>query len=108
MTTTTGTPALPGEVDVAIVGSGFSGLGMAIQLKRDGVEDFLVLERERGRRRHLAVQHVSGCGCDVPSHLYSFSFAPNPGWTRSYPSSREILAYLRGSRGASASTRARG
>ena len=49
---------IPAEVDIAIVGSGFSGLGMAIRLKQEGHEDFVVLERGRRRRRHLALQHL--------------------------------------------------
>jgi hypothetical protein len=87
--------ARPAEVDVAIVGSGFSGLGMAIRLKEEGIEDFVVLERaaEVGGTWHHNT--YPGCGCDVPSHLYSFSFAPNPAWTRTYSRQPEIRAYLR-------------
>jgi cation diffusion facilitator CzcD-associated flavoprotein CzcO len=81
--------------DIAIVGSGFSGLGMAIRLKQEGYEDFVVLERgeEVGGTWH--VNTYPGCGCDVPSNLYSFSFAPNPGWTNTYSRQPEIAAYLR-------------
>ena len=85
---------LPAEVDIAIVGSGFSGLGMAIRLKRDGVEDFVVLERGDKVGGTWWVNTYPGCGCDVPSHLYSFSFAPNPEWTRTYSKQPEIEAYL--------------
>src|SRR3954463_12154082 len=83
------------EVDIAIVGSGFSGLGMAIRLEQEGFEDFVVLERadEVGGTWHYNT--YPGCACDVPSHLYSFSFAPNPDWTRTYSSQPEILDYLR-------------
>ena len=81
--------------DIAIVGSGFSGLGMAIRLKQAGMNDFVVLERadEVGGTWHANT--YPGCACDVPSHLYSFSFAPNPDWTRTYSSQPEIWAYLR-------------
>jgi len=83
------------EVDVAIVGSGFSGLGAAIRLKQRGHEDFVVLERhgEVGGTWHANT--YPGCACDVPSHLYSFSFAPNPDWSNTYSPQPEIGAYLR-------------
>jgi cation diffusion facilitator CzcD-associated flavoprotein CzcO len=83
------------DVDIAIVGSGFSGLGMAIRLKQEGNEDFVVLERgdEVGGTWHYNT--YPGCACDVPSHLYSFSFAPNPDWTHTYSPQPEIGAYLR-------------
>jgi cation diffusion facilitator CzcD-associated flavoprotein CzcO len=83
------------EVDVAIVGSGFSGLGMAIRLKQQGRSDFVVLERgdEVGGTWHYNT--YPGCACDIPSHLYSFSFAPNPDWSHTYSPQPEIGAYLR-------------
>jgi cation diffusion facilitator CzcD-associated flavoprotein CzcO len=81
--------------DVVIVGSGFSGLGMAIRLKQAGIHDFAVLERagEVGGTWHANT--YPGCACDVPSHLYSFSFAPNPEWTQTYSPQPEIWDYLR-------------
>jgi cation diffusion facilitator CzcD-associated flavoprotein CzcO len=83
------------SVDIAIVGSGFSGLGMAIRLKQEGRDDFVVLERgdDVGGTWHFNT--YPGCACDVPSHLYSFSFAPNPDWTHTYSPQPEIGAYLR-------------
>src|SRR4051794_39190413 len=83
------------EVDIAIIGSGFSGLGMAIRLKQKGRDDFVVLERgdEVGGTWHYNT--YPGCACDVPSHLYSYSFAPNPDWTQTYSPQPEIGAYLR-------------
>jgi cation diffusion facilitator CzcD-associated flavoprotein CzcO len=88
------TAELPGEVEVCIVGSGFSGLGMAINLLDDGQRDFVVLERgdDVGGTWHFNT--YPGCGCDVPSHLYSFSFAPNPEWSQTYSLQPEIRAYL--------------
>jgi cation diffusion facilitator CzcD-associated flavoprotein CzcO len=82
-------------VDVAIIGSGFSGLGMAIRLKQEGNEDFVVLEQadEVGGTWHHNT--YPGCACDVPSHLYSFSFAPNPAWSETYSKQPEIRDYLR-------------
>jgi cation diffusion facilitator CzcD-associated flavoprotein CzcO len=81
--------------DIAIVGSGFSGLGMAIRLKQAGVDDFLVLERAGEVGGTWQANTYPGCACDVPSHLYSFSFALNPDWTQTYSTQPEIWAYLR-------------
>lgn len=81
--------------EVLIVGAGFGGIGMAIALKRTGVKDFLVLERGRDVGGVWRDNSYPGAACDVPSHLYSFSFEPNPDWTRSFASQAEIHAYLR-------------
>jgi len=80
---------------VIIVGSGFSGLAMAIRLKQHGINDFVILERadEVGGTWHYNT--YPGCMCDVPSHLYSLSFAPNPNWSRTYSPQAEIREYLR-------------
>jgi cation diffusion facilitator CzcD-associated flavoprotein CzcO len=88
------TPPLPEEVDVLVVGAGFSGLGTAIKLKEHGHHDFVVIERgdDVGGTWHFNT--YPNCGCDVPSHLYSFSFAPNPDWTRTYSKQPEIRDYL--------------
>jgi cation diffusion facilitator CzcD-associated flavoprotein CzcO len=83
------------HVRVAIVGSGFSGLGMAIALLRDGVDDFVVLERAGDVGGTWRDNTYPGCACDVPSHLYSFSFEPNPAWTRTFSPQAEIWDYLR-------------
>jgi cation diffusion facilitator CzcD-associated flavoprotein CzcO len=81
--------------DIVIVGSGFSGLGMAIRLKQEGVDDFVVLERADEVGGTWQANTYPGCACDVPSHLYSFSFAPNPEWTQTYSPQPEIWDYLR-------------
>ena len=81
--------------DVAIIGSGFSGLGMAIRLKQAGLDDFVILERAGEVGGTWQANTYPGCACDVPSHLYSFSFAPNPDWTQTYSTQPEIWAYLR-------------
>jgi cation diffusion facilitator CzcD-associated flavoprotein CzcO len=83
------------HVRVAIVGAGFSGLGMAIRLKQQGYHDFIVLERADDAGGTWRDNSYPGCACDVQSHLYSFSFAPNPNWSRMFSSQREIRAYLR-------------
>jgi cation diffusion facilitator CzcD-associated flavoprotein CzcO len=82
------------DVRVAIIGSGFGGLGTAIRLKRQGMHDFVVLERAGDVGGTWRDNTYPGCACDVQSHLYSFSFAPNPGWSRSFSPQPEIQAYL--------------
>ena len=86
---------LPAATDIAIVGGGFSGLAMGIRLRQEGVTDFVVLERGEQVGGTWWFNTYPGCGCDVPSHLYSFSFAPNPDWSRTYSKQPEIEAYLR-------------
>jgi cation diffusion facilitator CzcD-associated flavoprotein CzcO len=88
-------PTLPAHVPVAVVGTGFAGLGMAIRLRQMGVDDFIVLERAGDVGGTWRENTYPGCQCDVPSHLYSLSFAPNPGWSRSFSMQPEIEAYLR-------------
>jgi cation diffusion facilitator CzcD-associated flavoprotein CzcO len=80
---------------VVIVGSGFSGLGMAIRLKQAGMHDFVVLEKASDLGGTWRDNRYPGCACDIPSNLYSFSFAPSPSWTRLYPPAEEIWAYMK-------------
>jgi len=82
------------QVRVAIIGSGFAGLGMAIALRRRGETDFVVLERADDVGGTWRDNTYPGAACDVQSNLYSFSFAPNPDWGRSYSEQPEIQAYL--------------
>ena len=82
------------EVRVAIIGSGFAGLCMAIALRRRGEQDFVVLERADDVGGTWRDNVYPGAACDVQSNLYSFSFAPNPDWPRSYSEQPEIQAYL--------------
>jgi cation diffusion facilitator CzcD-associated flavoprotein CzcO len=84
----------PTEVAVAIVGAGFSGLGAAIRLREAGIDDLIVLERAGSVGGTWRANTYPGCACDVPSNLYSFSFAPNPSWSRGYSSQPEIRGYL--------------
>ena len=84
------------EHDVAIAGGGFSGLAMAVRLLREGMDDFVVLERGRDVGGTWRDNSYPGCACDVPSHLYSLSFAPNPEWSSTFSPRAEIQAYLRG------------
>src|SRR5579862_4571831 len=82
------------QTQIAIVGAGFSGLGVAFRLKQRGYEDFVVLERADAVGGTWRDNTYPACACDVQSHLYSFSFAPDPGWTRSFAPQKEIYRYL--------------
>ena len=90
-----GADRAPQRVRIAIVGTGFAGLGLAIKLKQAGIEDFVLIERADDVGGTWQANTYPGCQCDVPSHLYSFSFAPNPSWTRTYSLQPEIWHYLR-------------
>src|SRR3977135_504858 len=87
---------LPAHATVAIVGTGFSGLGTAIRLARAGRRDFVVIERGDDVGGTWRDNTYPGAACDVPSHLYSYSFALTPSWTRWLPSQLEIQDYIRG------------
>jgi cation diffusion facilitator CzcD-associated flavoprotein CzcO len=86
---------LPAETDVAIVGAGFGGLGMAIRLKGADRHDFVVLERAADVGGTWWANSYPGCQCDIPSNLYSFSFARKSDWTSAYPMRDQIHDYLR-------------
>ncbi|HYZ29115.1 MAG TPA: NAD(P)/FAD-dependent oxidoreductase [Thermoleophilaceae bacterium] len=86
---------VPSSTGVAIVGSGFSGLAIAVELKRSGRDDFVVLERASDVAGTWRDNTYPGCACDVPSHLYSFGFAPNPDWSSTFSPQAEIYAYIR-------------
>jgi cation diffusion facilitator CzcD-associated flavoprotein CzcO len=85
----------PNHVRFGILGAGFSGLGMAIKLKEAGHHDFVIWERDAEVGGTWWANTYPGCQCDIPSHLYSFSFAPNPEWSRTYPLQPELRTYLR-------------
>jgi cation diffusion facilitator CzcD-associated flavoprotein CzcO len=80
---------------IAIAGCGFGGLGMAVRLKRDGVEDFAILEKADDLGGTWRDNSYPGCACDVPSMLYSWSFAPKPDWSRLFAPAAEIWEYQR-------------
>lgn len=97
------TPPCPGadqqpsefaHIRAIIVGAGFSGLGMAIALQQHGV-DYIVLEEADDIGGAWRDNTYPGCGCDTPSHLYSFSFAPKPDWQHMFSYQAEILSYMR-------------
>ncbi len=83
------------SVRIAIIGTGFSGLGMAIKLKEAGYNDFVILEQSDDIGGTWHENHYPGCACDVQSALYCFSFEQNPNWTRMYARQDEIKAYLK-------------
>src|ERR1700674_4210712 len=83
------------KVDVLIVGGGFSGLCMAIKLREAGINSFLLLEKSDDIGGTWYDNRYPGCACDIPSHLYSFSFEPSPDWSRMYPGQQEIHDYLK-------------
>ncbi len=82
------------HTQIAIIGSGFGGLGAAIRLKQDGVDDVVILERADDVGGTWRDNTYPGCACDVESHLYSFSFAPEPGWSHRFSRQPEIWRYL--------------
>jgi cation diffusion facilitator CzcD-associated flavoprotein CzcO len=83
------------HVGVLIIGSGFAGLGAAIRLTQEGRTDFLVVERGPEVGGTWRDNTYPGAACDVPSHLYSYSFELNPNWSRSFSPQPEIQQYLR-------------
>ena len=89
-----GTGGTAEPLGIAIIGTGFAGLGMAIRLLQRGHADFAVFEKAGSVGGTWRDNHYPGCACDVQSHVYSFSFAPNPRWTRMFAPQPEIRAYL--------------
>jgi cation diffusion facilitator CzcD-associated flavoprotein CzcO len=83
------------HVDVAVIGAGFGGIAMGHRLKREGTRSFVLLERADDVGGTWRDNSYPGCACDVPSHLYSLSFALNPDWSRTYSPQPEIWAYLK-------------
>lgn len=86
---------LPAHVRTLVVGAGFAGLAMAIKLDEQGRSDFLVVERGEDVGGTWRDNSYPGAACDVPSQLYSYSFALNPEWSRSFSPQPEIQAYIR-------------
>ena len=87
---------LPRQVKVVIVGAGFGGVDAAIQLMAGGEHDFVVIDRAEDAGGCWRANTYPGVACDVPSNLYSYSFAPNPNWTRTYSPGGEIADYVEG------------
>lgn len=89
------TDASTPDVDVVVVGAGFGGLCAAIMLREAGIDNFVVLEKAAEVGGTWRENTYPGAACDVMSLMYSFSFAPNPDWTRGYARQPEILDYLK-------------
>jgi cation diffusion facilitator CzcD-associated flavoprotein CzcO len=85
---------VPERADVAIIGTGYSGVCVAILMKLAGLHDFVMLEQADTVGGTWRDNHYHGAACDIESNLYSFSFEPNPHWTRVYPQQPELQAYL--------------
>jgi cation diffusion facilitator CzcD-associated flavoprotein CzcO len=83
-------------LDVLVMGAGFSGIGVAINLKNQGVENFKIIDLGNDFGGTWRDNKYPGAACDVPSHLYSFSFEQNPNWSRMFATSDEIHEYLLG------------
>ncbi|QFG21441.1 NAD(P)/FAD-dependent oxidoreductase [Actinomadura sp. WMMB 499] len=83
------------DVSIAVVGCGFSGIGLAIGLKRAGFDDITIYDKAAGPGGVWLANTYPGAACDAPSHLYSFSFEPKPDWSRRFAEQPEILEYLR-------------
>ena len=79
---------------VVIIGAGFAGIGAAIKLQQAGFTDFVVLEKADEIGGVWRANTYPGCACDVPSALYSYSFAPNPQWSRVFAQQPEIKTYI--------------
>jgi cation diffusion facilitator CzcD-associated flavoprotein CzcO len=84
----------PSKPSVAIVGAGFGGIGLGIRLKQAGLDSFTILEKADRVGGVWRDNTYPGLTCDIPSHLYSFSFEPKHDWSRRFPKRDEILAYL--------------
>lgn len=84
----------PERTGTLIIGSGFSGLGMAVELRRRGDTDFVILERAKAVAGTWRDNQYPGCACDVESHLYSYSFEPETSWSRAFAPWDEIRAYI--------------
>ena len=87
-------PPAPDQPRVAIIGTGFGGIAMAVRLLEDGLQDVVLLERADDTGGTWRDNTYPGAACDIPSHLYSLSFEPKGDWTRRYSPQPEIRAYL--------------
>jgi len=81
-------------LDVAIVGAGLAGIGAAVKLRQAGFDNFKLFEKSAGVSGTWYDNDYPGAACDVPSHLYCYSFAPNPNWSRVYSPQAEIRKYV--------------
>jgi cation diffusion facilitator CzcD-associated flavoprotein CzcO len=80
---------------IVIIGAGIAGVGLGVKLLEAGIDDFVICERNESVGGTWFEHTYPGCACDIPTHLYSYSFARNPNWSRLFPRQHEILAYVR-------------
>jgi len=85
---------MPRDCEIAIIGAGFAGIGMAIRLLQSGIRDFTLFERASEIGGNWRDNTYPGAACDVPSHVYSLSFEPTARWSRAFAESDEIQSYL--------------
>src|SRR5512145_1376706 len=83
------------DFPIVVVGTGFSGIAMGVMLKKAGIDSFTILEKADDVGGTWHENTYPGAACDVPSHLYSFSFEPKPDWSSAFSPQREIQEYLR-------------
>ena len=76
--------------DIVIIGTGFAGMGAAMKLRASGREDFVILEKADDVGGTWRDNTYPGCECDIPSHMYSFSYELNSDWSKSFSSQPEI------------------
>ena len=88
-------PAQARHSRIAVIGAGFGGIAAGLRLLAAGHDELVIFDRGHDVGGTWRDNTYPGCACDVPSHMYSLSFMPNPGWTRSFSSQPEIWAYLR-------------
>ena len=81
-------------LDVLVIGAGFGGIAAAIKLRERGVSNFRVYEKSAGVGGTWWHNTYPGAACDIASHLYCYSFEPNPNWSRKYSPQPEIQAYI--------------
>ncbi|MGW2329591.1 flavin-containing monooxygenase [Streptomyces sp. NPDC001700] len=87
-------PAREQQAHVIVIGAGLSGIAAAVKLRRGGITDFLVLEKADRVGGTWRENTYPGCAVDIPSSIYSFSFHPNPGWSRNFVGQPELLSYI--------------
>jgi cation diffusion facilitator CzcD-associated flavoprotein CzcO len=86
---------MPEHHRIVIIGAGLAGVGLGVRLRQAGIDDFVILERNESVGGTWFEHTYPGCACDIPTHLYSYSFARNPNWSRLFPRQHEILDYVR-------------
>ena len=82
------------RVEILVIGAGYGGVGVGITLLKEGIDDFIIIEAEDDVGGTWRTNRYPGCACDVPSHLYSYSFEPNPEWPQAFSEHADIERYI--------------